>query len=525
MSDYWLKRALEDEARAHRLAAETSAELKKLYQRQYKRTYAQLERLYGQIDWGDTLTHTQLWQYKSWKSLEKQLRQFATETPRIGIDKITSCLDKVFKETIGRDVGMYGGGTFGHDDTALALINTAWSGETFSARIWKNTAAVAQRIRSDMEDMLIGGRSREEIKLQLMKDFSASYRDASQLVETEAAYVLNGVEKQRYKDAGLQKIRWSIRPEDGKECALCKSRADKVWHIENAPMMPAHPRCRCIWVGVIELPGENVPCDGEEAGAGAQKPSTGTDTATKHRTGLREIELPRRTAGSSGEALKKSPQYGIINTGEGAEYKRILDSEGNEKFRYLQTDAIQKLDSAEAIAEFFRYTDPWGDEHSPIDETFSRLKLNVQKEAAEGIEWARKTYGLNRLPASIQTKSFRDRTIGAYSPTDRILYFRKGLREDEAFVTAIHEMTHFAQIADKISAEEIVEQAKKNLGYSERSKQYKAQKQFIVGIGNTRDVNDATELVAYSLERYAANIANPLAKKITELWLERMMRK
>ena len=63
MSDYWLRRALEDERRAHRLAGQTSAELKKVYQRQYKRVYAQMERLYGQIDWGDTLQRTQLWQY------------------------------------------------------------------------------------------------------------------------------------------------------------------------------------------------------------------------------------------------------------------------------------------------------------------------------------------------------------------------------------------------------------------------------------------------------------------------------
>lgn len=266
MSDYWLKRALADEARAHQLAKQTTAELKKVYQRQYQRVYTQMERLYGQIDWGDTLTRTQLWQYSRWKTLEQELRSFATQTPRIGIDKITSCLDKVFAETIGADISRFSGAAgsvFRASGDALSLINTAWSGESFSARIWKNTATLAERIRSGMEDMLVSGRSLGDIKYQLMQDFSVGYNDASRLVQTEAAYVMNGAAKQRYKSAGIGKVRWSIAPEDGRECEICKARANKVWHIENAPPMPAHPRCRCVWVAVVELPGENVPCTGE----------------------------------------------------------------------------------------------------------------------------------------------------------------------------------------------------------------------------------------------------------------------
>lgn len=268
MSDYWLRRAIEDEKRAHRNAQATNAELKALYQRQYKRIYAQMERLYGQVDWGDgeMITRTQLWEYSRWKDLEKELRQFATETPRIGVDKITDCLDRVFRETIGVDVGHFGADQqsmfrVGTDPTAV--INTAWSGECFSARLWKNTGVIAERIRSDMEDMLVSGRGMSDIKKRLMEDFSVSYNDAARLVDTETSYVMNNAAVQRYRSVGLRKVRWCIAPEDGRECEICKSRANKVWHIDTAPTMPAHPRCRCVWQGVVELPGEVVPCDGE----------------------------------------------------------------------------------------------------------------------------------------------------------------------------------------------------------------------------------------------------------------------
>lgn len=268
MSDYWLRRAIEDEKRAHRNAQATNAELKALYQRQYKRIYAQMERLYGQVDWGEgeMITRTQLWEYSRWKDLEKELRQFATETPRIGVDKITDCLDRVFRETIGVDVGHFGADQqsmfrVGTDPTAI--INTAWSGECFSARLWKNTGVIAERIRSDMEDMLVSGRGMSDVKKQLMQDFSVSYNDAARLVDTETSYVMNNAAVQRYRNAGLRKVRWCIAPEDGRECEICKSQANKVWHIDTAPTMPAHPRCRCVWQGVVELPGEYVPCDGE----------------------------------------------------------------------------------------------------------------------------------------------------------------------------------------------------------------------------------------------------------------------
>lgn len=272
MSGYWEKRAMADEQRAHRAASEVNADIKRLYQRQYKKIYANMERLYGQADWGEAhrITRTQLWQYSQWKAMEQDLRQFATNTPKIEIEKLTGTLNGVFKDTIGADVSRFSGQEgvkFRVSADPMTVVNTAWSGEAYSSRIWKNTSVIAERIQSDMEDMMVSGRSLKDIKKQLMQDFSIGYNEAARLVDTEAAYVMNSAAKQRYKADGITKIRWLIGMEDGKECEICKSRANKVWHIDTAPPMPAHPRCRCTWVGVVEVGDENVPCDGEEESA------------------------------------------------------------------------------------------------------------------------------------------------------------------------------------------------------------------------------------------------------------------
>lgn len=293
MSGYWEKRAMADEQRAHRAASEVNADIKRLYQRQYRKIYASMERLYGQADWGEAhrITRTQLWQYSHWKTMEQDLRQFAADTPKIEIEKLTGTLNGIFKDTIGADVSRFSGQegvTFRVSTDPMTVVNTAWSGEAYSSRIWKNTSAIAERIQSDMEDMMVSGRSLKDIKKQLMQDFSIGYNEAARLVDTEAAYVMNSAAKQRYKADGITKIRWLIGMEDGKECEICKSRANKVWHIDTAPPMPAHPRCRCCWAGVVELPGEYVPCDGE--GESAQEAQTVKEPRT-----VKEAKAPEET--------------------------------------------------------------------------------------------------------------------------------------------------------------------------------------------------------------------------------------
>ncbi len=263
-ADYWLRRALANERLAHRTATATAIELKKVYVRQYKKIYREMEGLYGQLSWETPITRTQLWDYTRWKSMEKELRGFATEMPKISVDAITKSLDKVFEEVIGANVQQFTSPeAFRVAGDAAGVVNTAWSGECFSSRIWKNTNTIANRIRSDMEDFVVSGRSLSDVKIKLMQDFSVGYNDASRLVETEASYVMNEAAKQEYKSENIKKVRWSIRPEDGKECELCRSRANLVWRIDNAPTIPAHPRCRCTWVAVYELPGEHIPCTGE----------------------------------------------------------------------------------------------------------------------------------------------------------------------------------------------------------------------------------------------------------------------
>lgn len=266
-SIYWASRAAADEARANRIAGNASAEMRKMYRRQYMKVMQQLTNLKAELDSGKELTRTQLWNYSRWRQLEKELRGFVQEASAFDTAETEKALNEVFEKTIDAQAGSYDAGRMTLPISPNEIINTEWSGERYSVRIWKNQAAIADRLKNGIEDMLVQGRGLPDIKKQIMKEFDVAYKDADRLVRTEAAYVLNRANVAKYKQAGIRKVRWNAGLKDGRECAICAARLGKVYFINEAPMIPAHPRCRCIYTGVVELEGEDVPVDGPAADA------------------------------------------------------------------------------------------------------------------------------------------------------------------------------------------------------------------------------------------------------------------
>lgn len=264
-SIYWLARAQADEKRAQRIADGAAKEIKKMYRRQYLKIVKQLEGLKAQLDAGKDLTRTQLWNYSRWRQLEQELKRFVDESSRISTETTNKALEQVFTQGIGAKAAQFEATRLTAAIAPRQVIGTAWSGVKFSDRIWKNNAAIADRIKHSMEDMLVQGRGLPDIKKAIMQEFGVAFSYADRLVRTEAAYVLNRAHVAQYKAEGAKKIIWDTGLEDGKECEICKIRANKVYLIDEAPIIPAHPRCRCLYSAIVEIGDENVPVDGPEA--------------------------------------------------------------------------------------------------------------------------------------------------------------------------------------------------------------------------------------------------------------------
>nr|DAU25983.1 MAG TPA: minor capsid protein [Caudoviricetes sp.] len=222
--------------------------------------------------------------------------------------------------------------------------------------------------------------------------------------------------------------------------------------------------------------------------------------------------------------LNSDGYRGIIERDGNREYMRILDAHGQEKYRYLHTDAIQNLDSSEAIRKHFEYADKFGDKYSPITQEFGEFKIDIQKEIAEGLEWARTTYKLDRLPAKITRETGRGRTTGAYNPVENKIYFRPRISLNDAFATAVHEMTHYTARRKFVDPDGICNQALRNLKIRGKTKAERLQRE-VAGLTNsTRDWDTPDELVAYSLEREATNRQTTLSTEIAKLFMEAILK-
>lgn len=250
--DYWTRRALADEAAAERLARQAAKEMRRVYREQYEAVLREIEGLMAEVAEGGTPTRTQLWNYARWRRLEERLREFAGEASRRCEQTVTDCLDEVFRTVIGTDVADVTGTVWQASISPKVVLETAWSGEHYSARIWHNTAAIAQRVRDDVTDMIVQGKSISQVRHRLMEDFSAAYSDADRLVRTEAAYVRNQAALTRYRQNGRRKVRWITGESDGRECTTCRERDGQEYDIDAAPRLPAHPNCRCCYAPVVE---------------------------------------------------------------------------------------------------------------------------------------------------------------------------------------------------------------------------------------------------------------------------------
>ena len=241
-SEYWIRRAVADRRLAARSQQVVEREIKQALRREYLRTAKNLESLYAEVQSRGELSRTKLWNYRGWRDTAAELEQFCETGSVIERDAITKCLDKVFEDVIGAPVEEFDRSKFVVRFNPRAIIDTNWSGDNYSSRIWKHNQALAERIRIMAEQVVTG------------TVFNATYAQAKRLVDTEISYVLNRACAERYRAYGVQKV--EILNLDVNTCKRCKELEGRVFYLDDAPVLPIHPHCHCTYV---------VPVDGDDA--------------------------------------------------------------------------------------------------------------------------------------------------------------------------------------------------------------------------------------------------------------------
>ena len=127
------------------------------------------------------------------------------------------------------------------------VINSKWSGENYSKRIWKNTQALAQDLKGELLINLVTGRTDREVAEIIQNKFASGASEARRLVRTESNNLANQMEMKSYEECDIDwylyvatlDLRTSskCRELDGKRFKVSEQQPGK-----NCP--PMHPWCR-----------------------------------------------------------------------------------------------------------------------------------------------------------------------------------------------------------------------------------------------------------------------------------------
>lgn len=248
---YWKDRAIQMEEDKEKMAEALSERTRKSYIRSFRRLNADIDALYAEIlSRGiEDMTRTDLYNLQKYAALRDKI---AKEIEGLAIEdneKLTKLLDDIAVETyksnlkeMGIDFSMLS------EQQAKAIASQNWTGVRFSDRIWGNANDFNSRVMSDIEEMVIGGKSPDQLKKKLMEDFSIKFHEADRLIRTEASHAYNSAALQSYTEAGCAEVDYLAESDC---CDLCKPYSKKRFPVEDAPVIPVHPNCRCTYLPVV----------------------------------------------------------------------------------------------------------------------------------------------------------------------------------------------------------------------------------------------------------------------------------
>ena len=144
-------------------------------------------------------------------------------------------------------------------------LNTPWSGENFSDRVWNDTKLLAEKAKEIVTSGIISGESIASMSVKLDETMKQGKYNAVRLVRTEANHYYNDGRLQGYKDTDIEQYRF-LASLDLQTCKRCgaldgqKFDVDKAEPGKNFP--PMHPNDRCTTVPVVLIDGKEAN-DGE----------------------------------------------------------------------------------------------------------------------------------------------------------------------------------------------------------------------------------------------------------------------
>lgn len=167
----------------------------------------------------------------------------------------SDALQKIFEEYLSaearrefeRQSGILGNVNGDYKSKIDSIVNGSYKNAYFSDRIW---GIIQVDLRTALEKLLlkgiVQGLNPREIARQLRKSFSVAKNQAERLARTELARVQSEVQKQSYKQNGIDQF---IFIRESTACLVCKAVTTEPIPLKDFEVginvSPIHPNCRC----------------------------------------------------------------------------------------------------------------------------------------------------------------------------------------------------------------------------------------------------------------------------------------
>lgn len=215
---------------------------------------ATLDKLAATVEAGREPTPADLYKLDTYWQMQAQMRKELQKLGERQVALLTKNFERQFFE-IYYSISLQGESAFNtvNVEGARQMINQIWAadGKSWSARIWENTDQLMETLNEQLIYCVAAGKNSSALKNLLQERFNVSYSKADALVRTELSNIQTQAAKKRYEDYGIQYVE-ILADEDERRCEICGKLHEKRYPIGAAIPIPAHPRCRCCIIPVID---------------------------------------------------------------------------------------------------------------------------------------------------------------------------------------------------------------------------------------------------------------------------------
>lgn len=241
---YWEKRI--DAAKNNFLSkADKDKALINAYKKALDDIQIDILELYEKID-NEEATLTDFHNYNKLSKLQKQISLTLKQLGKEEIKYISNSIKNAIKAGASLDSNF----DLLNKNVIDKMVSAPWIGEDFSKRVWRELNNLEFTLNDVLKRGIIQGDTIAKIAKNIYKEMNGSYSRAYTLARTETIHYFNEGAKESYRQAGIEKVKW-YTAKDERRCEICRAMHNKEYAIDKVPIIPAHPRCRCTYIPVI----------------------------------------------------------------------------------------------------------------------------------------------------------------------------------------------------------------------------------------------------------------------------------